>query len=347
MTEQQRRDRAPSIHDVAEAAGVSYQTVSRVLNDRPKIAPATRDRVLAAIDALGYRPNRAARALVTSRTRAIGVVLTARALYGPFSTFLAIEAAARQAGYAVSASPHASDDAEDIVRAVDSLVSHGVDGIVAIAPQDRARDAVQHLGARVPVLTLQGLPDEVDGFGFDQRGAAGLATAHLIELGHRVIAHLPGPDGWAEADERRRGYVEEMAAHGLEPLLAPAGDWTPESGYLSAAALFARGDVTAVFAGNDEMATGLLAAAAEAGLAVPRDLSVVGFDDIPAARYLAPPLTTVQQDFTDLGRRVVAAMIDEIEHGAPHERRPALGSRLVVRSSTAMVTTRERHAVAP
>jgi DNA-binding LacI/PurR family transcriptional regulator len=346
MTEQRHRARAPSIRDVADAAGVSYQTFSRVLNHHPKIAPATAARVQAAIDLLGYRPNRAARALVTSRTRVIGVVLTARSLYGPFSSFLAIEAAARHRGYAVTASPHASDDAADIVRAVESLVSHGVDGIVAIAPQDLARDAVHHLGSQVPVLTLQGPPDELDGFGFDQRGAAALATAHLLELGHRVVAHLPGPDGWTEADERRRGYVEEMTAHGLEPLLAPAGDWTPESGYVSGRALLMRPAVTAVFAGNDEMAIGLLAAAAEAGRTVPADLSVVGFDDIPAARYLAPPLTTVRQDFADLGERVVAAMIDEIEHRAvAPERRPTLGSRLVVRSSTAMVTTRDRQAV--
>jgi DNA-binding LacI/PurR family transcriptional regulator len=226
-------------------------------------------------------------------------------------------------------------------------VSHGVDGIVAIAPQDRARAAVHHLGARVPVMTLQGPPDEVDGFGFDQQGAARLATEHLLDLGHLVIAHLPGPEGWAEADERRRGYVEAMLARGLEPVLAAPGDWTPESGHRSGRDLLTRTDVTAVFTANDEMAVGLLAAAAETGRDVPGDLSVVGFDDIPAARYLRPPLTTVQQDFADLGERVVAAMIDEIEHGAAQARRPALGSRLVVRSSTAMVTSRQRHALRP
>jgi DNA-binding LacI/PurR family transcriptional regulator len=244
----------------------------------------------------------------------------------------------------VSASPHASDDAEDIVRAVDSLVAHGIDGIVAIAPQDRARDAMHHVGVRVPILTLQGPAEEIDGYGFDQRGAARLATAHLVELGHRVIAHLPGPDGWAEADERRRGYVEELERHGLAPVLGEPGDWTPESGYGSGRDLLRRDDVTAVFAANDEMAIGLLAAAAEAGLRVPDDLSVVGFDDIPSARYLVPPLTTIQQDFGDLGARVVGAMIDEIEHGGPREHPRALGSRLVVRGSTATVTNRLRHA---
>ncbi|HET6825900.1 MAG TPA: LacI family DNA-binding transcriptional regulator [Amnibacterium sp.] len=346
MDERDRPHRAPSIRDVAEAAGVSYQTVSRVLNDHPKVHPDTAARVQAAIVELGYRPNRAARALVTKRTRTLGVLITARPLYGPFSSFLAIEQAARERGYAVTASPNASDDVADIAQAIDSLLMHGVEGIVAIAPQDRARDAIHKIGARVPVLTLQGAPDEIDGFPIDQRGGARLATRHLVELGHRRILHIPGPPGWAEAEERRRGYLEEMAAHGLEPLLADPGDWTPEAGYISGRSAFARWDVTAVFTANDEMAVGLLAAAVEAGLHVPEDLSVVGFDDIPSARYLAPPLTTVEQDFWEIGRRAIDALIDEIEHGVALPRTPPLPWRLVVRSSTAQVTNRARLAAA-
>jgi DNA-binding LacI/PurR family transcriptional regulator len=271
---------------------------------------------------------------VTARTHTIGVVLTARALHGPFSSFLAIERAARERGYAVSATPNASDDAADIARAVDALLAHGVEGIVAIAPQDRAREAIHRVGTRIPVITLQGAPDEIDGFVIDQQGGARLATRHLVGLGHRRIAHLPGPEGWAEADERRRGYAAEMAAHGLEPLIAAEGDWTPGAGYASGRRLLLDESVTAVFAANDEMAIGLLAAAAEAGIAVPGRLSVAGFDDIPAARYLAPPLTTVEQDFAELGRRAIAALIDEIEHGAPLQQHPPLTSRLIVRSST-------------
>ncbi|MDX6551849.1 MAG: hypothetical protein QOH74_337 [Gaiellales bacterium] len=344
MAEQHGRLRPPSIRDVADRAGVSYQTVSRVLNDHPKIRASTAERVQAAIGELGYRPNRAARALVTARSRTIGVMLTARPLHGPFSAFLAIEAAARERGYAVSATPNASDDADDIARAVDSLLSHRVEGIVAIAPQDRARDAIHRIGARVPVLTLQGGPDEVDGFAIDQRGGARIATRHLIELGHRRIAHLPGPEGWAEADDRRRGYRAEIAAAGLEPLLAPRGDWSPDAGYEIGRRLLAELKPTAVFAANDEMAIGLLAAAAEAGVAVPSRLSVVGFDDIPPAKYLSPPLTTVEQDFAELGRRTIAALIDEIEHGASLQQHPPLASRLIVRGSTAMITNRTQDA---
>lgn len=344
MDEQRdRRGRAPSIHDVAEAAGVSYQTVSRVLNAHPKVHPDTAARVHAAVVHLGYRPNRAARALVMKRTRTVGVLIAARPLYGPFSSFLAIEEAARERGYTVTASPNGSEDVADIARAIDSLLMQGVEGIIAIAPQDCARDAIRRIGAHVPVLTLQGAPDEIDAFPIDQRGGARLATRHLVELGHRRILHVPGPPGWAEAEERRRGYLEEMAAHGLEPLLADPGAWTAEAGYVSGRSAFRRWDATAAFTANDEMAVGLLAAAVEAGLHVPDDLSVVGFDDIPSARYLAPPLTTVEQDFGEIGRRAMDALIDEIEHGAPLPPNPPLPWRLVVRCSTAQVTNRGRH----
>jgi DNA-binding LacI/PurR family transcriptional regulator len=134
-----------------------------------------------------------------------------------------------------------------------------------------------------------------------------------------------------------------MAANGLEPILAPAGDWTPDAGYASAREVLRNPSVTAVFTANDEMAVGLLAAAAEAGIDVPGRLSVVGFDDIPTAKFLSPPLTTIEQDFGELGRRTIAALIDEIEHGASLQQHPALTSRLIVRSSTAMVTNRIQH----
>ena len=328
------RGRPPSIRDVAERAGVSYQTVSRVLNHQPRIRPSTVERVHAAIDELGYRPNRAARALVTSRTHTIGVLLSARALHGPFSSFLAIVDAARARGYTVTAAPNASDDPADIVSALESLLAHGVEGIVAIAPQDRAREAIHRSGSGVPVITLQGGPEEVDGFGIDQREGARLATRHLLELGHTRIAHLPGPVGWAEAEERQRGYVEEMTAHGLQPRFAAAADWTADGGYAVGADLFAAGGVTAVFVANDDMAVGLLAAARAASIRVPENLSVVGFDDVPTARFLEPALTTVQQDFAALGRRAIAGLLDEIEGAPPGTPHPRLVPGLVVRCIT-------------
>ena len=337
MSEALGRPRPPSIRDVALAAGVSYQTVSRVLNGHDKISAATKERVHAAVGELGYRPNRAARALVTSRTRTIGVLITARALYGPFNAFLAIEEAAREQHYGVSAAPNASDDAEGLAIALDGLLTHGAEGLVVIAPQDRAREAIRRSGARVPLVTLQGGPGEPDGVGIDQAGGARVATRHLIELGHRRVVHLAGPVGWAEAELRREGYAAEMVAHGLEPEVVVCDGWTPDAGYGAGGALLDAGGATAAFCANDEIAIGLLAAARERGVDVPGRLSVVGFDDIPSARYLAPPLTTVVQDFGALGRAAIARLIERIE-GADSARPPVLPSGFVVRGSTARVT---------
>jgi DNA-binding LacI/PurR family transcriptional regulator len=332
------RVRPPSIRDVAERAGVSYQTVSRVLNEHPSLRPDTVERVQAAIQDLGYRPNRAARALVTSRNHTIGVLLSARALYGPFSSFLTIVDAARERGYSVTTTPNPSDDPADIVDGLDSLLSHGVEGIVAIAPQDRAREAVRQSGADVPVLTLQGGPDEALDFGFDQQEGARLAVRHLLGLGHRRILHIPGPRGWAEAEERQRGFESIMRERRLPVLLADEGDWTVDVGREIALRVLEHDRPTAIFAVNDDTAIGVLAAAHDLGLRVPEDLSVVGFDDVPYARHLRPALTTVRQDFEELGRRAIAALLDEIEGTVRPVPHPRVLPRLVVRDSTAEVT---------
>ncbi len=338
------RVRPPSIHDVAALAGVSYQTVSRVLNDAPRIRPETLQRVQRAIGELGYRPNRAARALVTRRSRTIGVLLTARALHGPFSSYLAVVDAAADRGYGVTTTPSASDDAEHIAEAVEALLAQGVDGIVAIAPQDRARRVLRGVGRPVPVMTMQGGPDEAEDFGFDQREGARTAVEHLIGLGHREILHLPGPQGWAEAEERERGYRLALHEHGLPPVLTARGDWTAESGYRAAVGVLAGSTATALFAANDEMATGVLAAARDLGIAVPGDLSVVGVDDIPVARFLTPALTTVRQDFEVLGRRALDVLIAEIEGDLEHSVHERIPAALVARASTAKVTNRSRPA---
>ncbi len=337
------RPRAPSIRDVAHRAGVSYQTVSRVLNAQPRIRPETAERVRAAIAELGYRPNRAARALVTRRSRTIGVLLSARALYGPFGSFLAIVDAARERGYAVATIPSVSDEPAGIVAGLESLLALGVEGVVAIAPQDRSREAVRASGAGVPVITLQGGPDEIGDFGFDQREGARRAVRHLAELGHQRILHLRGPRGWAEADDRARGYREEVGALGLEALVADSADWTADSGWSVGGRAVLEHRPTAVFTANDEMAIGLLAAARGLGLDVPGGLSLVGFDDVPTARFAGPGLTTLRQDFDELGRRAIALLLDRVEGGtaAPPER---IRPDLVVRGSTGEVTDRQRRA---
>ncbi|QNE36334.1 LacI family DNA-binding transcriptional regulator [Leifsonia shinshuensis] len=307
--------RAPGVREVAAAAGVSRQTVSRVLNDHASIRPETRERVLAAMAELNFRPNRAARMLTTARSRTIGVLASsASSLFGPASSIDAVEQAARDAGYFVTVAHAASLDPADLGAAVDHLGAQSVEGVIVIAPQRAVQEAMAAFSLEVPSVTLHGAGVAGDdGVFVDQLEGARLATRHLLSLGHTRIAHLSGPGDWSEARARRDGFVAELAAAGLEPVLSREGDWTAASGSAIGAELLEDPELTAVFSSNDQMALGLLHAARERGRRVPEELAVVGFDDIPEAAYFAPPLTTVRQDFRELGRRGVARLVALIE----------------------------------
>jgi len=329
------RGRAPSIRDVASEAGVSHQTVSRVLNNHPSIRPATEARVREVMTRLGYRPNRAARTLVTSRHHAVGLLVAGGRLWGPSSASIAVEEAARAAGYGVVSAALGSEDFTAMSTALESLLGHGIDGLVVIAPHGRALDVVRRVAPELPAVSLYRETRTGEVVVLDQEGGARAATRHLIELGHTRIAHLAGPQDWVEAEARAQGFTDELREHGLQQRPHLYGDWSADAGYAAGRVLLAT-DVTAVFVANDHMALGLLHAVAEAGLRVPEDLSIVGFDDIPEARHFQPPLTTVQQDFAELGRRAIAVLLEEIE---PGRREPApdtvVPTPLVVRSSTA------------
>ncbi|MGN7799442.1 LacI family DNA-binding transcriptional regulator [Leifsonia sp. 22587] len=307
--------RAPGVREVAAAAGVSRQTVSRVLNDHPSIRPETRERVLAAMVELNFRPNRAARMLTTARSTTIGVLVASpSSLFGPASSIDAIERAARDAGYFVTVAHAASLDTAAVEAALEQLSAQAVEGIVVVAPQQRIQDAMDAVSVRVPSITLHGAGTAGDhGVFVDQVRGARLATRHLLDRGHVRIAHLAGPADWSEARARREGFLEEMAAAGADPVVSREGDWTAASGAEIGAELLADPGITAVFSSNDQMALGALFAAHAAGRSVPGDLAVVGFDDIPEAAFLIPPLTTVRQDFAELGRRAVARLIAQIE----------------------------------
>ncbi|WP_025157876.1 LacI family DNA-binding transcriptional regulator [Leifsonia aquatica] len=309
--------RAPGVREVAAAAGVSRQTVSRVLNDHPSIRPETRERVLAAMADLHFRPNRAARMLTTARSRTIGVLAASTSsLFGPASSIDAVENAARDAGYFVTVAHTSTTDGDAVVAALDHLLAQAVEGIVIIAPQQRVQDAMAAVSLAVPSVTLHGAGAAGDdGVFVDQFEGARLATRHLIDRGHRRIAHLCGPGGWAEALARRDGFLAEIADRGAEGVVTREGDWTAASGADIAAEVLADESVTAVFSSNDQMALGVLHAARLAGRRVPEELAVVGFDDIPEAAFFAPPLTTVRQDFSELGRRCVARLVSLIEGG--------------------------------
>ncbi|OUM43789.1 LacI family DNA-binding transcriptional regulator [Arthrobacter agilis] len=306
------------MRDVARRAGVSHQTVSRVINGPPSLRAATRDRVLAAMDELSFRPNRAARALVTSRSTTIGVLVSKGFEYGPAASLQAIDSAAREAGYGVDVAHLDDVDTSSIRSALDRLLAHGVDGIIILAPQTRTLGEIEHLSITLPFVTVHSArADDDHRLSVDQSGGAALATRHLLRLGHRRIVHVAGPDGWFETAARIRGYRGEMESWGLEPEPLLSGNWTAASGYEAGHLILRDPGITAVFSSNDQMALGLLHAFREQGLRVPEDLSVVGFDDVPESPHYWPPLTTVRQNFPELGRRCVARLLALIGESGP------------------------------
>jgi DNA-binding LacI/PurR family transcriptional regulator len=320
--------------DVAKLAGVSHQTVSRVLHDSPNVREETRERVLAAIRQLDYRPNSMARALATGRSRTLGVVASDTTQYGPASTVLGIEQAAHESGYAVSVSSVRSVTRTTVLAAIQHLRDQGVEGVAVIAPHRAGADALRHLSPDFPVVAVEsGQNSSIPVATVDQRAGAMAATRHLLNLGHKTVWHLAGPNDWQEADERILGWKAALEA-ARAPTPAPfRGDWTPRAGYELGESLLKIKEVTAIFVANDQMALGLLRRLHEAGREVPRDISIVGFDDVPEAAYFTPPLTTVRQDFAELGRRCLRILLARIE-GDREPTRLVVRPELVVRDST-------------
>ncbi|TDE89170.1 LacI family DNA-binding transcriptional regulator [Occultella glacieicola] len=299
------------MNDVARLAGVSHQTVSRVLNDHPNVRESTRERVLAAIAELGYRRNSAARALVTHRSGILGIITSGSVHSGPASTLAVLERTARAAGYfvTVAAAPHPTP--ELMQEIFGSFMDQSVEGVVVIAQGDEVAGAARAAFAEVPLLMISSLtpePGDPPLVCVDQEAGARLVARYLLDRGHTDVVHLAGPPDWFDARARVRGWHAELSEAGVAPRPDLAGDWSAGSGYEAARTLLA--DLpTAVFAANDQMALGVLRAFAEAGVAVPGGVSVVGFDDIVGADNFFPPLTTVRQDFEALGRRAIDALV--------------------------------------
>lgn len=330
--------RLPVMADVARLAGVSHQTVSRVVNGQTNLRPETRERVQAAIRQLDYRPNTAARALVTRRSATIGVIGSKSGFWGPSTVHRTIQAAGRESGYFVSSVNLQSLTREELSDALSHLRDQSVEGIVLIAAHDDAVEVARAQEASgVPVVVVEGDPSRARWtVGVDQVAGAAMGTRHLVERGHTDIVHVAGPQSWTEGRARLQGWQSAMYAAGLRPSEHVVGDWSARSGYEAGREISRRRDVTAVFCANDQMALGLLRALSEAGRSVPDDVSVVGFDDIPEAAYLIPPLTTVRQDFTAVGRRAIEilryAIATDPSSPEPHR---LISPELVVRASTA------------
>ncbi len=327
--------RGPAMTDVASLAGVSHQTVSRVINKHPNVTPTTRTRVLAAIEELGYRRNNAARALVTGRSQTLGVVTLNSTLYGPASTLYGIEQAALESDYFVTVASLRSTDRPAVRQAIARLVDQGVEGVIVIAPVDSVVEALADLPRDLRVVAVEGDADaDIDVVTVDQHAGAQSATEHLLSLGHATVWHVAGPTDWLEARQRTSGWRSTLERAGLEVPPPLRGDWSPRSGFEAGRVLARMPEVSAVFVANDSMAVGVLRAFDEHGLNVPGDVSIVGFDDVPEAAYISPPLTTVRQDFDEVARRSLALLLDQISSGTRAAKRQVVGTTLVVRDST-------------
>lgn len=322
--------------DVAREVGVSQKTVSRVVNGDPHVRPEVRVRVLGTIERLGYQPNRAARALVSGRSRSIGLLSIGSTDYGPSSLMVGSERAIKRAGYALILVNTPEGDPEAITSAIRDLHTLGVDGLVINEPSGSFTPPTGL--ADLPVLSLSGRSGasmrEIV-VGTDEAGGVAEVMSHLLGLGHRTVHHVAGPAAWGSATRRRAAWEEELRRAGA-PVPTPVhGDWSVRSGYEAGRRLAEDPELTAVFTANDQMAIGVLRALSQAGVRVPEDVSVVGFDDVPEAAYLSTALTTVRQDLAATADRGVGLLVGAIEHAEVAPTRELMPVRLVVRETTA------------
>lgn len=326
------KPKRPTLRDVAREAEVSYQTVSRVINNDLHVATITRNRVLKAIEVLGYRPNRVAQIMQTERSHTLEVIM----FFSGFNRFLyEMARTAHDLGYHFVISTITDDEFAD---AVESAASRFIDGLILIPliPVIDDYEELMRLTDGVPFVQIGArLGADIPSVIYDHAQGARLATQHLIDLGHREIAEISGPPLNFDAQGRHEGWLATLKDNGLTPGAMAVGDFTIEGGYQAMAQLL-DGDnqFTAVFVGNDSMAMGAHTALRERGLRVPDDISLVSFDDIPEAAHFVPGLTTVRQDFYLLGRLATEYLVSLIEDPQSPVHQRVLQPKLVVREST-------------
>lgn len=327
------KSKRPTVRDVARHAGVSYQTVSRVINNDVHVSAATRERVMGSISELGFRPNRAAQIMQTERSHTIEAVI----FYRGFNRFLFEMAhTAHVLGYHFSISAISENE---FISSLESASSRFVDGLLLIPlnPLDISYQDLQRLTDGIPLVQIGApLGANIPSVIYAQALGTRLATQHLIDLGHRQIAEISGPLLNYDGRDRHSGWLDTLHENGLKAGRSIEGDWTLEGGYQAMHQLLDGGtDFTAVVIGNDSMALGANTALRERGCRIPDDVSIVGFDDIPEAAHFVPPLTTVRQDFNLLGKVAVEYLVRLIEQPDTPIQQTVLHPRLIVRGSTA------------
>lgn len=316
---QVRTDR-PTIKEVASAAGVSTQTVSRVINKRPDVSPETRKRVQNVIEQLRYRPSALARSLIQQRSYTLGVVTAGLRFIGPSRTLSGITAAAEDKGYSLLLKELPQFDTTDINPIFQALHDRHVDGIIWAVPEvGENRNWINHSSfeTRIPIVYLAMEPrNDILVVSMDNYLGARMAVSHLLEQGYRHIAHVAGPMDWWEAQQRMIGWKDSFSDMEIksEANQWAEGNWSSASGVDAIEKLFSQyPEMDSVFVGNDQMALGVIQAATQRGLQIPDDLGIVGFDNIPESAYFSPPLTTIQQDQYEIGKVAVAQIIQIIE----------------------------------
>jgi len=328
--------RRASMVDVARLAGVSAQTVSRVSSGYPGVLDETRQLVLAAMSELGYRPNSAARALKSGRFGTIGVIMFTLSTTGNMRTLEAIATAVLAEGQAIMLLPPVTAAADGRAPgAFSRLREEAVDGVIIVMEKHQMPIADISVPPGVPIVVADSdAGDEYSVVDTDQAAGAASAVRHLLDLGHRNVWHIAGPLESFAAQRRIDAWEGVLREFGITPPPVLRGDWTAESGYRAGLQLAIEDGCTAIFSANDHMALGVLRALNDNGRRVPQDISIVGFDDVPESSSFLPPLTTVHQDFAEVGRRCVEGVLRQIRSGSSERGTFLVPTRLIVREST-------------
>lgn len=328
-----------TLRDIAKQAGVSYQTVSRVINNHPYVADQTRQRVLDLINALDYRPNKAARSLAGYQTNTIALVASDIYDYGLAQVVINIERAAKAAGYDLVMSIAGNPSSASMRAAIESILHWHLDGMIVLKPiKGFSYSEMMRMVGGLPLVQVNSQYDDhlAPSLMINQEYGTRLLLEHLLALGHRRIVVIQGPSNHYDAVARQIACDAILKANGLRAAAAGEGDWSAASGYAAMQQILGQGiPFSAVFAANDQMALGVMRALREHGLHIPADVSVVGFDDLPEAAYYEPPLTTIKQDFARLGENSIAYLVECIEQPDTVAERRLIPPYFIQRQSTA------------